>query len=182
VEGTFIAPEGIAIVAKYLAAHPEGVLPRDMSFTPPTSTHGDPRDVPEYYSHLQEVKKGANFYAITGEVGGVILHHPLMFHAVSMNHLRVPRFIMNPSVSLREPFNFNRENPDDFSLVEKKTLKALGVDRLDYKISIERRRLLPESRAVKDKVKLEEERRLAEFATKKRLDGISSSPVTISVA
>lgn len=152
-----------------------------MSFIPP-KTHGDPRDDPEYYSHLQEVKRGTKFYEITGEVGDVILLHPLMLHAVSMNHLRVPRFIINPSVSLREPFNFNRENPDDFSLVEKKTLKALGVDRLDYRISTERRRLVPESRAAKDKVKLEEERRLAEFAAKKRLDGISSSPVTISVA
>lgn len=65
---------------------------------------------------------------MTGEIGGVVLLHPLMLHSASKNHLR---FITNPPVSLKEPFNFNRDNPDDFSLVEKKTLKTLDVDRFD---------------------------------------------------
>ncbi|KAF8442887.1 hypothetical protein L210DRAFT_3620562 [Boletus edulis BED1] len=160
--GTFIAPEGVDMVAEYLAAHPEGVLPTGMSFTPSTSTCADPKDDPGYYSYLQAAKRCTNFFEITGEIGDVILLHPLMLHSASKNHLRVPRFITNPPVSLKQPFNFNRENPDDFSLVEKKTLKALGVNRLDFKISTERRRIVPKSRAAKDKLKLEEERRLAE--------------------
>ncbi|KAH7914288.1 hypothetical protein BJ138DRAFT_1133506 [Hygrophoropsis aurantiaca] len=180
--GTYIAPEGIDMVAKYLAAHPEGVLPTGMSFTPSTSTYTDPKDDPSYYSHLQEVKKCNKFFEITGEVGDVVLLHPLMLHSASKNHLRVPRFITNPPVSLREPFEFNRENTDDFSLVEKKTLKALGVDKLDYKITTERKRITPKSRAAKDKLKQEEERRLAELAAKKSNSGISAVPSPISVA
>lgn len=152
-----------------------------MSFTPSTSTYADPKDDPGYYSHLCEVKKCTKFVEITGEVGDVVLLHPLMLHSASKNHLRIPRFITNPPVSLRDPFNFNRENPDDFSLVERKTLKALGVCRFDYKITTERRRIVPKSRAAKDKMKLEEERRLAELAARKQL-GISPSAVTISVA
>lgn len=169
------------MVAKYLAAHPEGVLPTGMSFTPSTSTYADPKDDPGYYSHLQEVKKCTKFFEITGEVGDVVLLHPLMLHSASKNHLRIPRFITNPPVSLKEPFNFNREN-GDFSLVEKKTLKALGVDRLDYEVTTERKRIVPKGRVAKDKLKLEEERRLAELAAKKKLGGILSSPSTISVA
>ncbi|KIJ62598.1 hypothetical protein HYDPIDRAFT_157380 [Hydnomerulius pinastri MD-312] len=180
--GTFIAPEGIDMVAKYLAAHPEGVLPTGMSFTPSTSGYADPKDDPGYYSHLQEVKKCNKFFEITGEVGDVVLLHPLMLHSASKNHLRIPRIITNPPVSLREPFNFNRENPDDYSLVELKTLKALGVDRLDYKITTERKRITPKSRAAKDKLKAEEEKRLAELAAKKQNSGMSSTPAPISVA
>ena len=56
-----------------------------------------------------------------------------MLHSAAKNFLRIPRVITNPPVGMREPFNFNRENPDDYSLVEKKTLAALGVDRLDFK-------------------------------------------------
>ena len=155
--GTFIAPEGIELVAKYLAAHPEGVLPTGMSFTPSTSQYTNPKDDPGYYSHLEEVKKCSKFFEITGEVGDVVLLHPLMLHSASKNHLRIPRIITNPPVSLREPFNFNRKDPNDFSLVELKTLKALGVDKLEFKITTERRRITPKSRAAKDKLKLEEE-------------------------
>lgn len=56
-----------------------------------------------------------------------------MLHSASRNHTRAPRIITNPPVSLKEPFNFNRENPEDYSIVEKKTLKELGVDKLDFK-------------------------------------------------
>ena len=59
-----------------------------------------------------------------------------MLHSASKNHTRVPRVITNPPAALKEPFKFNRENPDELSLVEKKTLNALGVDRLDFKYVI----------------------------------------------
>ena len=51
----------------------------------------------------------------------------------------------------------------------------LGVDRFDYK-STERRTIVPKSRVAKDRVKLEEERRLVEFAARKWLDVFPSSP------
>ncbi|KAF9023599.1 hypothetical protein BDZ89DRAFT_1093038 [Hymenopellis radicata] len=181
--GTFIAPEGIDLVANYLAAHPEGVLPTGMSFTPSTSQYTDPKDDPAYYSHLQEVKKCSKFFEITGEIGDVILMHPLMLHSASKNHLRIPRIITNPPVSLKEPFNFSREDPNEFSLVELKTLKALGVDRLDYKITTERRRIIPKRRAGQDKMKLEEEKRLAELAARKAQSGFTTTgPTPVLVA
>ena len=56
-----------------------------------------------------------------------------MLHSASKNHTRIPRIITNPPAALKEPFKFNRKNPSDFSLVEKKTLDALGVEQLDFK-------------------------------------------------
>lgn len=150
--GTYIAPDGIPMIAKYLAEHPEGVLPTGLSFTPSTSTYEDCKDDPHYWSHLKEINNCSNFVEVTGDVGDVVLLHPvslnefslcvviadsctctqLMLHSASKNFLRIPRVITNPPVAMREPFNLNRENPDDYSLVEKKTLAALGVDRLDF--------------------------------------------------
>jgi hypothetical protein len=47
--------------------------------------------------------------------------------------LRRPRFMTNPPVILENPMNFNRQNPADFSLLERATLHYLGVDRLDFR-------------------------------------------------
>ena len=92
---------------------------------------------------MKEIKRCSKFVEVTGEVGDVVLLHPLMLHSASKNYLRIPRVITNPPVGLKEPFNFARENPDDYSLVEKRTLKALGVDKFEYKITTERRRVVP---------------------------------------
>ena len=43
---------------------------------------------------------------------------------MSKNMLRVPRVITNPPVGLGAPFNFDRERPEEYSLVERKTLRA----------------------------------------------------------
>ncbi|EIW80897.1 hypothetical protein CONPUDRAFT_123655 [Coniophora puteana RWD-64-598 SS2] len=160
--GTYIAPDGIDIIAKYLNEHPEGVYPRKMCFVPTTSTAEKHEDDPHFWSHLQEIKRCNKFVEVTGEIGDVVLLHPLMLHSASKNHLRIPRVITNPPVALKEPFNFNRENPDDFSLVEKKTLKALGVDRLDFKIQTERRQVVPERVRIQQKMMEDEKKRLAE--------------------
>ena len=53
-------------------------------------------------------------------------------HASSPNHSGRPRFMTNPPVALKEPLNFNREDPADFSLVERGVLQALGVERYDF--------------------------------------------------
>jgi ectoine hydroxylase-related dioxygenase (phytanoyl-CoA dioxygenase family) len=66
------------------------------------------------------------FVHVTGKVGDCYLLHPLTLHTASRNCTRVPRVILNPAVSLAEPFNFDRANSDDYSLVERKTLLALG--------------------------------------------------------
>jgi hypothetical protein len=52
--------------------------------------------------------------------------HPFMLHSASRNLKRTHRVIINPPVSLKEPFNFSRSDPSEYSLVELKTLKELG--------------------------------------------------------
>jgi hypothetical protein len=66
---------------------------------------------------------------MTGQTGDVILLHTLMLHSASKSSLRIPRIITNPPISLKELFNFNRENPHEYSIVEM-TLRELGADHL----------------------------------------------------
>ncbi len=110
--GTFIAPDSIGVIARYLAAHPEGV---DPSFN--------------FGSLITECHE---FEEVTGEVGDFIILHPYMLHASSNNHTKAVRFMTNPPVVLKEPMNFNRANPADFSLIELATLHGLGVERYDF--------------------------------------------------
>lgn len=112
--GTFVATDSINVMARYLLEHPEGVDPDDFPFE-------------ELIGRCRE------FEEITGEVGDFIILHPFMLHASSQNLLRVPRFMTNPPIVLKEPMNLNRQNPDEFSLLERATLHALGVDRLHFR-------------------------------------------------
>lgn len=112
--GTFIAPDSVRVVARFLADHPEGVHPRDI-----------PRD--------ELIRQCTEFEELTGEVGDFIIMHPFMLHASSQNVLRTPRFITNPPILLKEPLNLNRPDPADFSLLERATLGYLGVDRLEFR-------------------------------------------------
>jgi len=109
--GTFIAPDSVRHVARYLYEHPEGV---------------DPGTFGQFISQCTE------FEEVTGEIGDFIILHPFMLHASSHNHSGKPRFMTNPPVVLKEPMNLNRDNPDDFSLIERATLHYLGLDRLDF--------------------------------------------------
>jgi hypothetical protein len=120
--GTFIAPDSVGVVARYLAAHPEGVSP---------------------YAFGSLINDCREFAELTGQAGDVVLHHPYMLHATSQNTLKVERAITNPPVSLNEPMNFNRENPNDFSPLERGVLHGLGVLRLDFKPTTLRERLNP---------------------------------------
>lgn len=83
------------------------------------------------------------FFEATGEVGDVYLLHPLMLHSASKNLTRDIRIITNPPVSLKEPFNFDRENEKDYSLVELKTIREVGNFK-GWKIKGERRGWVPE--------------------------------------
>lgn len=69
---------------------------------------------------------------LTGKKGDVILIHPLMVsaivlnnmfmpismdvqpHSASKNHKRIPRFITNPPITLKEPFKLHRECKEDY--------------------------------------------------------------------
>ncbi|MFZ4508049.1 MAG: hypothetical protein ACOYON_10185, partial [Fimbriimonas sp.] len=121
---TYIAPDSIPVMAKYLADQPEGVLPNGFGFQ-------------------DRIAECHDFEEATGGAGDVWLLHPFMLHAVSQNILRVPRIITNPPVSLREPMQFNRPDPKDFSPVEQVVLNALGVDRLDFQPTMPRERIVP---------------------------------------
>lgn len=113
-----------------------------------------------FYTNI--INQCSDFHEMTGKIGDVILLHPLMVHSASINSLRIPRLITNPTVMLREPFRFNRRNPNDFSLVERKTLQSLGVERLDdWKIVGEREMVVPERLRVQAEMKQRESQRLA---------------------
>jgi len=112
------------------------------------------------------VRECNDFVKLTGKTGDVFLAHQLMPHSRSRNFLRNERFITNPEITLRAPQNFNRENPDDFSLLELKTLKELGLDRLDFKITRERKRFYPRTKARRDAECLRELKFLKEHEEK----------------
>ncbi|MBV9866932.1 MAG: hypothetical protein JO316_16390 [Abitibacteriaceae bacterium] len=140
--GTFVAADSVPPVARFLAAHPEGVLPGQFDF-------------------LALISECHEFVETTGKVGDVVLLHPYMLHTVSQNHLGTARLITNPPIHLREPMNFNREDPADFSLVEQAVLRGLGVERLDFQPTAPRERVVPERVKRQQKMLEEEKQRLA---------------------
>lgn len=111
--GTFVAPDSVRVVARYLAEHPEGVAPGDFNFQ-------------------EMIGQCTQFEELTGDAGDFVILHPFMLHASSQNVIGRPRFMSNPPVVLKEPLQFNRQNPEEFSLLERATLHYLGVDRLDF--------------------------------------------------
>jgi|SRR5579859_1524266 len=117
--GTFIAPDSVGVVARYLRDHPEGIGAREWKVQP-------------------LIEQCHEFEEITGSAGDFVILHPFMLHATSQNVLRRPRWITNPPVVLKEPMNLNRDDPASYSLVERGTLRALGVERLDFKLSAPR--------------------------------------------
>lgn len=86
------------------------------------------------------------FLEATGDVGDVYILHPFMLHSASRNLLRDIRIITNPPVSLKEPFNYNRPNPEHYSLVEQKILRDLGCPGglPDWRITAPRERIVPD--------------------------------------
>ncbi|KAG9101537.1 hypothetical protein FRC06_002955 [Ceratobasidium sp. 370] len=151
--GTYIAEDGVGSIARWLRDHPEGIQP---GMGP-----GEGK-----FDFIARINECNIFTEMTGERGDVILLHPLMLHSASKNHTRAPRLITNPPVSLKEPFNFNRENPAEFSLVELKTLKELGVDRLDFIPTAPRQKIVPKRLDVQSKLLAEELERMRAHAEK----------------
>jgi len=107
---TFIAPDSVGVVARFLAEHPEGVEAARMG---------------------ELIGQCKRFEEVTARAGDVILCHPFLLHAVSQNVLRCERIISNPLAMLREPMDFHR-NDGDYSLVEQAILNGMGVSSLDF--------------------------------------------------
>jgi hypothetical protein len=157
--GTMICPPAIDVVAKHLYEHPEGVSPR-MSTRAENPDFTQEETGLRWYNNLAASMPDSAFVEATGVVGDVYLLHPLMMHSASNNQLRAVRVITNPPVSVKEPFNFDRED-GNYSVVEKKTLRALGKDRLPgWKIQGERQRIVPERVRIQQEMKRLEEERL----------------------
>jgi len=112
--GTCIAPDSVKHIARYLTDRPEGVPPSEMPF----------KDL---------IAQCSEFVEITGEVGDFVICHPFMLHSSSSNLSGKPRWMTNPPVVLKEPLDLNREDSSAFSLLERATLRALGVDRYDFR-------------------------------------------------
>jgi hypothetical protein len=111
--GTFIAPDSVRLVARFLAEHPEGVKPSEFDFQ-------------------GLIRQCTRFEELTGNAGDFVILHPFMLHASSQNVLGNPRFMTNPPIVLKDPLNLNRERPQDFSLLERATLHYLGLECLDF--------------------------------------------------
>ena len=111
--GTFIAADSVPVVARYLAAHPEGVLP----------------DAFPWKDLLSECR---DFREITGEAGDFFLLHPYLLHAVSQNRLRRPRAICNVLYELAEPMGFDRAG-GNYSPGGGSRPAGLGVDHYDFR-------------------------------------------------
>ena len=147
--GTFAAGDSVAPVARLLAAHPEGVLPSGA----PGASFGS------------LINQCQDFVELTGKIGDVVLIHPFLLHASSQNHSGKARFITNPPISLKEPMQFDRSDPADFSPVERAVLLGLGVDRLDFQPAAPRERIVSEGMKRKQKMLEEEQARLAATAS-----------------
>lgn len=170
-----ISPDGISVMAKALYDHPEGVVPTKCSFMPVTSTIEDafqrtsitieledePSSIPGYFSTFDKAQECKQFCELTGDFGDVVLMHPLMLHSFQPNLTRAVRVITNPPVALKEQFKFSSKDGHRLCLVEQKTLKALGVDELpNWKITKERRRVIPDRVRIQQKLLEEEKNRL----------------------
>lgn len=142
---TLVAADSVPVVARFLAERPEGVLPTAF---PTRDLIGQCRD----------------FVEATGAAGDVYLLHPYVLHAKSQNLLGRPRMITNPPVHLLEPLDFNRPDPADFSPVERAVLRGLGVERLAFRPTAPRERVVPERVTRQQTMLAEEQARLAAAA------------------
>ena len=157
--GTFICPDGIPRVAKHLYDHPEGVSPYMVSRKEaPRMDRGKSLD---FFCDIVKSMPKESFVEATGKVGDVYLLHPLMLHSASNNKLRQLRVITNPPVSLQQPFVFDRKDPSEYSVVERKTIAALGENSLEgWRITHAREEVVPERLKRQNAMKLEEQARL----------------------
>jgi len=144
---TYICPNALPKVIRWLYEHPEGGW-----------------DNKEHFPPLLE--KEEEFVELTGNAGDVFLCHPFMPHSKSRNHLRKFRAITNPCCSLREPLNFNRSD-GNYTMVEQKILQDIGKESLpDWHITRERRRFQPRTQPSKTAKIKEELARMQAHAAK----------------
>ncbi|MEV4517911.1 hypothetical protein AB0K00_54255 [Dactylosporangium sp. NPDC049525] len=129
---TFVAADSVAPVARFLAAHPEGVHPG-----------GVPGPAGAVFDYPALMAGCTDFVEATGAVGDVYLLHPFVLHAKAQNVVRAVRVITNPPVTLAEPMRFDRSDPARHSLVERAVLRALGTRRAPFTATAPREAIVP---------------------------------------
>jgi hypothetical protein len=137
--GTQLACDSVDHVARFLAAHPEGVLLGQI-----------PAD--------EIVSRCTDFAEVTGSIGDVFFLHPFMLHTWSVSERDTARFIINPPVTLRQPMRFDRPHDADHSAVERVVLRALGTDRFPFSPTGPHERIVPE-RLTAEQRQLDERRK-----------------------
>lgn len=145
--GTYIAPDSIGVVARYLAERPEGVRPTEF----PTGENSLTRQC-------------RDFREVTGKAGDVFLLHPYMLHASSRNHSPVARLMTNPCIHLNTPLVFNRTDGSRTSPVEQAVLNGLGMESLDFQIAVPREKIIPERIAMQRRLLEQEKERKRKLA------------------
>ena len=140
---TFVASDSVGPVARALVEHPGGLLPSEF-------------DVPALVAECHD------FVEATGHAGDVYFLHPFVLHATAQNLLRRPRVITNPPISLVEPMCFDRERPEEHSLVERAVLHQLGRERLSFVPAAPRENVVPERVARQEEMRRGEEARLGQ--------------------
>ena len=141
--GTFIACDSVPHIARWLAAHPEGVEPNG-------------------FEAKRQILNCHDLRETTGKAGDVFLLHPFTLHTSSYNHRPEARFMTNPSIILREPMRLDRRaDGSAYSPVEQVTLAALGLEHSDFKPTMPRRRIVPGRVAHQQALLEQEKERLA---------------------
>lgn len=112
--GTIFACDSVPRVAKYLLDHPEGVQMRERDINPRLMTGCK------------------DFFEFTGDVGDVLLAHPLAYHSESDNVDGPPRFQSVGHVLLNAPLKFDRKPDSEHSAVERAILRGLGRKSLAF--------------------------------------------------
>ncbi|KIJ36782.1 hypothetical protein M422DRAFT_232369 [Sphaerobolus stellatus SS14] len=135
--GTYICEDGLKPIIQWLHNRPQGCSPKLVD--------------PDGTTALDALQHCEKFIECTGKAGDMFICHGFMPHSASKNHRRIPRFITSPRFVLKDPFNYNRENPEDYSLLELKTLKELGVSSLpDWNITGQRARFKSDNNIERD--------------------------------
>jgi len=121
--GTQVALDSIKVVAEFFAQHPEGVHP-DIAQGPVLTP---------FLQHMAEQGgETMRFAELTGKAGSLAIIHPYMMHRTAPNPSGRARFASHPSLLLAAPMDFARED-QAHSLCELVTLRALGLERLDFR-------------------------------------------------
>jgi len=136
---TLISPGSHLEIARFLAEHPEGMLP-------------------SFISDNKLKEKCHSFIEAIVDAGDMVIMHPFMLHASSQNKLKTVRLMNNNNIKIKDPLCFHRQDKN-YSLVEKAILFALKKDYFDFTITHKRESIIPDRIAMQKAFSDKEEAR-----------------------